>query len=89
MKMMMRNLRMELARRGLTQIDLSRELGLTPGTVSRKVSGGTFTLHEMRQIKQYLGTDMSMDDLFEQTERPARKRREKRCEKTDFGDFGD
>lgn len=87
MKMMMRNLRMELARRGLTQIDLANELGLTPGTISRKVSGATFTLREMQLIKAYLGTDLSMDELFEQTERPERR---KRCGKaTDFGDFGE
>lgn len=60
------NLRAEIARKGMTQIELAEMLGLSEGTLSQKMNGRyDFTLSEAIQIKMILGVDMLIETLFE------------------------
>lgn len=61
-----RNLEAEMARAGVTQFQLSKELEVTPTTMSLKLNGkSNLTLQECVKIKHFLGTDETIDYLFE------------------------
>lgn len=60
------NVRAEFARLGLTLEDVSKALGVSIGTVSIKLRKGGFTLDEAKAIKSLIGTDMSIEELFEE-----------------------
>lgn len=63
---MYRNLEAEMARARITQFQLSKELDVTPTTMSLKLNGkSNLTLQECVKIKHFLGTDESIDYLFE------------------------
>ena len=59
------NLKAEMARRGVTYMQLAAVIGVTLATMSRKANGlSDFTLTEAYAIKDYLGLNMSIDVLF-------------------------
>lgn len=58
----------ELAKRGITLEKLAAHLGKTVGTVSQKLRGiYPITLREAVQIKEFLNTDLSLEQLFAQS----------------------
>lgn len=59
------NLRAELARKGWTNGKLAELLDMAPSNLSPKLNGKfDFTLSEARKIKNLLGVEMSIDELF-------------------------
>lgn len=63
---MYRNLEAEMARAGVSQFQLAKELGITPTTMSLKLNEkSNLTLQECVKIKRFLGADESIDYLFE------------------------
>lgn len=59
------NLKAELARKGLSGIDISLIIKATPKTVSNKMLGKTeFTRTEMFKIRDELFPDLSLEYLF-------------------------
>lgn len=66
---MYKNVNAERARKGITLEDLAEALGLTIGTVSQKLNGKyPITLDEAKIIKERLGVDMPLEELFEEVE---------------------
>lgn len=64
------NLRAEMARKKITGTELAKQIGVTNGTFSAKFNGKfDFTLDEAQAIKKVLGTDISIEELFEPDER--------------------
>lgn len=62
---MYRNLEAELARRGMTKTQIAKELGITLGTLSLKLSGKyKLTLPEAIKIKKILNVDLPIEYLF-------------------------
>lgn len=70
---MYRNLEAEMARAGITQGRLAKELGITPTTLSLKLNGkSNLSLRECVKIKRFLGTSETIDYLFaEETQKGA------------------
>lgn len=65
--MMFPNLRAEMARKGLDNKTLSMGLGVSPKTLSNKLSGKSeFTLSEIVRIKNQYFPNLSLEYLFEQ-----------------------
>ena len=63
------NLKAEMARKGIHQVDLAEELDVTPATMSLKLTGKSkLTLDEAFAIKKYVRTRLSLDVLFATTE---------------------
>ena len=63
------NLRAEMARKKITGQELAKKIGVTNGTFSQKFNGKfDFTLEEAQSIKKALGTDMTIEYLFEPDE---------------------
>lgn len=60
------NVKAELARKNMTIVDLSNKTGIRYQTLADKIRGSkpTFTVDEAMKIKQALGVDMSIDELF-------------------------
>lgn len=59
------NLRAEMARLGVTGMELAKRIDINNTTFSQKLNcKSEFTMAEARKIKQELGTEMSLDDLF-------------------------
>ena len=59
------NLRAEIARRGVTLSQLAEVIGVTLQTMSKKINGGSeFTLNEAYAIKDFLGVDAPIEELF-------------------------
>ena len=59
------NLRAEMARLGVTGMELAKRIDINNTTFSQKMNcKSEFTMAEARKIKQELGTEMSLDDLF-------------------------
>lgn len=57
-------LRGKMAEKGITQIELAKELGIVPSSLSRKMTGKTdFSLTEALTIVRVLGGG-SVDDYF-------------------------
>lgn len=60
------NLRAELAKRKMTFTHLAGIMGITVGTMSQKNNGkASFTLDEALAIKNALGTDLTIEELFQ------------------------
>ena len=60
------NLRAEVVRKGLKISDLAKEIGLTNTGMSQRINGKIrFTFDEAKQIKDALGVDMTLEELFE------------------------
>jgi len=61
------NLEAEMARTRLNRTRLSKEMGITLGTLSLKLSGKSdLTLKEAMKIKKLLGVPMPIEELFEE-----------------------
>lgn len=59
------NLKAEFARGGFTLEKVSKELGITIGTLSQKLNGKyPITLNEAKRIKEIIGTDIILEILF-------------------------
>ena len=59
------NLNAEIARRGITRKAMAKKLGVSPSTLSIKLSGkGFVTLKEALAIKQILNVSVPMETLF-------------------------
>jgi DNA-binding XRE family transcriptional regulator len=62
------NVKAELARRNLTIIDLSNMTGIRYQTLVDKINGKyPMLLDEAKKIKEALGVDIPIEDLFERT----------------------
>ena len=64
---MYRNVKAEMARRGITLGMLADQLKFTLATVSNKLNGKQpLTFNEAKQIKSILGVDIPLEELFEE-----------------------
>ncbi|RKJ37886.1 XRE family transcriptional regulator [bacterium 1XD42-1] len=62
---MYRNLEAELVRAGLSKQELAKKIGCTPSTLSMKLNGKSpLSLAEASKIKQIVGVDISLEELF-------------------------
>ena len=62
---MYENLRAEIARKGMTIVELSNVTGIRYQTLSEKLRGNSqFTVKEAKAIKAALAVDMPIDELF-------------------------
>lgn len=60
------NLNAEMARKKMTRGALAEKLNIAPTTLSLKLNGkALITLTECKEIKKALGTDCSIEYLFE------------------------
>ena len=60
------NLKVELARKNLTQKDIAKCLGITEPTANKKVNGvAKLNLKDISLIRQTFFTNLSLDYLFE------------------------
>lgn len=63
---MFSNVKAELARKGLTVVDLSNKTGIRYQSLSNKLNGKTpLKLEEARKIKTALDVDLPLEKLFE------------------------
>ena len=65
---MYNNLRAEIARKGVTMIELAQQTGMSVQRLSRKMnqrSGRGFLFSEALAIKKALGVDIPLETLFE------------------------
>lgn len=63
------NLRAEIARRNLSVAGLARLIGMKQTTMSDKYHGrSNFSLDDAIKIKEALGLDMSIEELFQKDE---------------------
>ena len=62
------NLRAEFARKNLTQAYISKRLGINTSTLNNKLKKGGFTLREAHKIKQIIGSDLPIEELFKEDE---------------------
>lgn len=63
------NLKAEMARNSVTLSQLSTVIGVTLQTMSKKVNGASdFSLTEAYAIKDYLGVDAPIEELFKEVE---------------------
>ena len=60
------NLKGEIARKGWSFTVLCEKLSMATSTFSTKMKNGSFTLKEAKQIKEILGSDMSIEELFKE-----------------------
>lgn len=61
------NVTAERARRKITLKALAKELGITESTLSQKLNGAyPITLNEAKKIKQVIGADMPLEELFKE-----------------------
>jgi DNA-binding phage protein len=59
------NLKAELARKRMTMQDLAEKTGIRLQTLYTKASGKTdFSFHEAIKVKEALGVDMTLEELF-------------------------
>ena len=59
------NLRAEMARRNFNISSLAEEINIPVGTLSKKLRGkSNFSIKEAQKIKDALGVNMSIDELF-------------------------
>ena len=56
--------RAEMGRQGVNMTALAKALDMRIATVSNKLRNGKFTFAEAVKIKQFLKTDMSLEELF-------------------------
>lgn len=63
------NIKAELARKGMTIVDLSNATGIRYQTLWCKLKGDyQFTVQEAISIKSAIGVDMPLEELFEKKE---------------------
>lgn len=63
------NLRAEMARKNITLADLADSVGVTVSTISQKLNGKfPITLKEAKAIKERIGVDLPLEELFEEAE---------------------
>lgn len=61
------NVRAELARKGATLTKLAEYLGINLSTLSLKFNGKSeWSFAEVLKVKEFLGTDMPLEKLFEE-----------------------
>ena len=61
------NVRAEMARNKITQEEIAKHLDRALTTISLKLSGQyPITLTEAKKIKELLGCDMSLEELFKE-----------------------
>ena len=66
---MYRNLKAELVRKGYSQEDFCKLIGLTNITFGRKLRGDAqFSIVECKAIKKNLGYEGTLDELFEESD---------------------
>ena len=59
------NVKAELARKNMTMVDLSNMTGIRYQTLADKIRGGSvMTVDEAMKIKEALGVDMPIEELF-------------------------
>lgn len=59
------NVKAELARKNMTMVDLSNKTGIRYQTLADKIRGGSnLTVDEAMRIKEALGVDMPIEELF-------------------------
>lgn len=69
---MFRNLEAELVRRNIKKSEVAQTLGVTPSTLSVKLSGKSpINLTEVLKIKEMLGVDIPVEVLFATDEQSA------------------
>lgn len=62
---MYRNLKAEIARKSVSRKQLAAVIGCSEGTFSQKINErSSFSIPEAVAIKQYLGVDCSLEELF-------------------------
>jgi len=62
---MYRNLEAELSRKGMLKGDLAKGMKISSSTLSQKLNGkAAFSLPEAWKIRDILGVDMTIDELF-------------------------
>ncbi|WP_418566866.1 helix-turn-helix transcriptional regulator [Peptacetobacter sp.] len=62
------NVKAEIKRRNLTLEDVAQELNIRTSTLSLKLNGkAPITLKEAKAIKDYLNSDIPLEELFEVT----------------------
>ena len=63
------NLRAEMARKNINVNELAKQIGMSNSTMADKVHGRTtFSLENAIAIKNALGVDMSLEELFHKEE---------------------
>lgn len=63
---MYQNLKAEMARRNITQKELAKTINMSVSGLSLKMNGETkFTFNDVIAIKKAIGTDMSLEQLFD------------------------
>lgn len=63
---MFMNLKAEMARTGVTQVDVAARLEMSQGNLNKKINGTTpMTIKEAMAIKALFFPDMTLDYLFE------------------------
>ena len=61
------NVEAEMARARMTRTKMARQMGITLGTLSLKLSGNSdFTFPEAIKIKKLLKVDIPIEELFEE-----------------------
>lgn len=70
------NLKAELSRKKITRVTLAKAIGMQEITINSKIQGkNKFKLEDMIKIKEFLGVDMPLEELFYKDENtPARKK---------------
>ena len=62
------NVKAEIKRRNLTLEDVAQDLNIRTSTLSLKLNGkAPITLKEAKAIKDYLNSDIPLEELFEVT----------------------
>ena len=66
------NVEAEMARARMTRTKMARQMGITLGTLSLKLSGNTdFTFTEAIMIKKLLKVDIPIEEIFEEVKEEA------------------
>lgn len=69
---MFRNLEAEFVRKNVKKSEVSEKLGITPSTLSLKLSGKSpLHLNEAKAIKNILGVNIPLEELFAEDEQAA------------------
>ena len=64
---MYRNVKAEMARRDMSIADLAEKLNCTSANLCKKLNGNVvLTFNEAKQIKNALGVDIPLEELFEE-----------------------